>query len=117
MQPLKRQERMSAAVMAIKADTQITQECVALANSASSSLNDINQAVSLVNDMTLQILAAAQEQSQVAEQINSNVINVKVITEQSAASADETAASSCQLHQVSGSLQQLVERFKVAKAA
>lgn len=113
----KLQSGASSAVKAIEADTQITQECVDLANSASSSLNDINQAVSLVNDMTLQISTAAQEQSQVAEQINSNVINVKVITEQSAASADETAASSCQLYQVSGSLQQLVERFKVAKVA
>ncbi|UVE18229.1 methyl-accepting chemotaxis protein [Pseudomonas sp. LS44] len=86
---------------------------VELARKAGDALANINQRVSSIQAMNLQIAAAAEEQSAVAEEINRSVINVRDISEQTAAASEETAASSTELARLGGELQQLVNGFRL----
>lgn len=63
--------------------------------------------------MNQQIAAAAEQQSSVAEEINRSVLNVRDVSEQTAAASEETAASSVELARLGTHLQTLVGRFKV----
>lgn len=63
--------------------------------------------------MNQQIAAAAEQQSAVAEEINRSVLNVRDVSEQTAASSEQTAASSAELARLGVHLQTLVGRFKV----
>ena len=63
--------------------------------------------------MNQQIAAASEQQSAVAEEINRSVMNVRDISEQTAAASEETAASSVELARLGTELQVLVSRFRV----
>ena len=63
--------------------------------------------------MNLQIAAAAEQQSSTAEEVNRSVLNVRDITEQSAAATEQTAASSVELARLGNELQLLVNRFRL----
>ncbi|ELN4703441.1 methyl-accepting chemotaxis protein, partial [Escherichia coli] len=56
---------------------------------------------------------ASEQQSAVAEEINRSVMNVRDISEQTAAASEETAASSVELARLGNELQVLVSRFRV----
>ncbi|MBM7061112.1 methyl-accepting chemotaxis protein [Pseudomonas sp. UL073] len=86
---------------------------VELARKAGDALASINQRVSSIQAMNLQIAAAAEEQSAVAEEINRSVISVRDISEQTAAASEETAASSTELARLGGELQALVNGFRL----
>ncbi|WP_443218222.1 methyl-accepting chemotaxis protein [Pseudomonas sp. Gutcm_11s] len=91
----------------------ITDNSVVLTRQAGEALAGITSRVSSIQSMNLQIAAAAEEQSAVAEEISRSVINVRDVSEQSAAASDETAASSVELARLGGELQQLVSRFRI----
>jgi len=80
---------------------------------AGNALETITSAVTVINDMNLQIASAAEEQSSVAEEINRNVVNINQVAEQSAEGVGKTAAESDQLNNLTIELGQLVGRFKV----
>jgi methyl-accepting chemotaxis protein len=63
--------------------------------------------------MNQQIAAAAEQQSAVAEEISRSILNVRDVSEQTAAASDETAASSVELARLGGHLQMLVSQFRV----
>ena len=77
------------------------------------SLASITQAVSNIQSMNLQIAAAAEEQSAVAEEISRSILSVRDISEQTATASNETAASSAELARLGSQLQALVSRFRV----
>lgn len=91
----------------------LTESTVELTRNAGSRLGDIADAVSSIQSMNQQIAAAAEQQSAVAEEINRSVINVRDISEQTAAASEETAASSIELARLGNELQTLVSRFRV----
>lgn len=84
-----------------------------LSREASDELQAITQTVSTIQNMNLQIATASEEQRAVAEEINRSVLNVRDIADQSAAAAEETAASSAELARLGQSLQVLVARFRL----
>ena len=91
----------------------ITDNSVTLTRQAGEALAGITTRVSSIQAMNLQIAAAAEEQSAVAEEISRSVINVRDVSERSAAASDETAASSIELARLGSELQQLVSRFRI----
>ena len=91
----------------------LTQSSVDLTRSAGTSLASITQTVSAIQAMNQQIAAAAEQQSAVAEEINRSVLNVRDVSEQTAAASEETAASSIELARLGTHLQTLVTRFKL----
>jgi methyl-accepting chemotaxis protein len=84
-----------------------------LGREAGISLGTISQTVSVMQAMNLQIAAAAEQQSAVAEQINSSIYEVRAISEMTAKSSDDTATSSAVLASLGSELQQYVQRFQV----
>ncbi|WP_443218213.1 methyl-accepting chemotaxis protein [Pseudomonas sp. Gutcm_11s] len=90
----------------------LTEATVDLTRRAGSRLGEIADAVSAIQAMNQQIAAAAEEQTAVAEEINRSVINVRDISEQTAAASEETAASSTELARLGNDLQILVSRFR-----
>ena len=91
----------------------LTDNSVELTRRAGESLGTIARTVSTIQGMNQQIAAAAEQQSAVAEEINRSVLNVRDISDQTAAASEETAASSTELARLGTHLQTLVGRFKV----
>ncbi|CAM3613951.1 Methyl-accepting chemotaxis protein McpS [Vibrio aerogenes CECT 7868] len=88
--------------------------CVEQAAETTESLHTIIHAISVINDMNIQIASAAEEQSSVAESINENVVNVKQIAEENAVASNQTQSSSNEIARLADQLHQLVAQFKVA---
>ncbi|MBK5474734.1 methyl-accepting chemotaxis protein [Pseudomonas fluorescens] len=91
----------------------LTDSSVELTRRAGSALGSITRTVSTIQAMNSQIATAAEQQSAVAEEINRSVLNVRDISEQTAAASEETAASSTELARLGTHLQALVSRFRV----
>ncbi|MFV3014343.1 methyl-accepting chemotaxis protein [Pseudomonas sp. KHB2.9] len=91
----------------------LTDSSVALTRKAGDSLSAITQTVSAIQAMNLQIAAAAEQQSAVAEEINRSVLNVRDVSEQTSAASEETARSSVELARLGTHLQSMVGRFRL----
>lgn len=91
----------------------LTESSVELTRRAGTSLARITSTVSSIQAMNQQIATAAEQQSAVAEEISRSVINVRDVTEQTAAASDETAASSVELARLGSQLQTMVSRFRI----
>jgi methyl-accepting chemotaxis protein len=100
-------------VSTLDASRNLTDSSVELSRRAGSSLESITRTVSTIQSMNQQIATAGEEQTVVAEQINRSVLNVRDISEQTAAASDQTAASSAELARLGAQLQELVGRFRV----
>lgn len=64
-------------------------------------LNEIMDAVSRINDMNSQIATAAEEQSQVANEINRNIVNISQVATQTTQDAKESRETSVKLAGIS----------------
>jgi methyl-accepting chemotaxis protein len=84
-----------------------------LASDAGHSLSEIREAVSLINQMSLQIATAAEEQGATANEINRNIEGIRQVSEQTASAAQKTTHASENLNNQAVTLHQFVARFKV----
>lgn len=101
------------AVEVMQKSSHRSQLCVEKAASAGTSLTSITGSVTQINEMNLQIAAAAEEQTSVAEEINRNVMLISTLVEGSASGAGQTSASSIELTRLASQLQTLVGQFKI----
>ena len=76
-------------------------------------LEEINQDVSMIMDMSTSIATAIQEQSAVASEVNQHVVSIRDVAEQSGDSAKQNAQMSEELSQQADVLHNEVCRFKV----
>ncbi|WP_443216489.1 methyl-accepting chemotaxis protein [Pseudomonas sp. GM60] len=91
----------------------LTDSSVALSRKAGLSLGSIARTVSNIEAMNLQIATAAKQQSSVADEISRNVLNVRDISEQTAAASEETASASVELAGLGNQLQLLTNHFRL----
>ncbi|BDF96091.1 MULTISPECIES: methyl-accepting chemotaxis protein [Pseudoalteromonas] len=101
------------AVTAMMSSTASGQKTIEHSHGAAQSVQRINDAVTIINDMNMQIATAATEQSQVSEDVN---VNVQRIATSSATMLERVdhAERSCQaLSEQCVQLDQLVSNFKV----
>jgi len=101
------------AVTVMRESTEKAQETVKKADEADVALENIELAVTTINQMNTQIATAATEQSSVAEEINRNVDTINSISELTAVSAQQTSDSSGKLSKVAEQLQGLVANFRI----
>ncbi|MEC4720913.1 methyl-accepting chemotaxis protein [Noviherbaspirillum sp. CPCC 100848] len=84
---------------------------------AGSTMNEIVQSVKRVNDIMAEITAASHEQSTGLNQVNQAVGRMDQVTQQNAALVEQAAATAESLRQQASSLLQLVSRFEIGDAA
>lgn len=86
---------------------------VANADNASRSLNNINDAVGVINSMASQIATAAEEQSQVVKEVMRNITSIKQVADSAAAGAYQGEQQAKVLQDHSNTLKEKVSTFKL----
>jgi methyl-accepting chemotaxis protein len=89
------------------------QDSVEQVSHAVTALRQIGDAVTVISDMNLQIASAAEQQSAVAEEINSNVATIRDVTESLSGQANESARVSQSLNSLANQQQGLMDQFRV----
>jgi methyl-accepting chemotaxis protein len=84
-----------------------------VAQAAGAALELITQAISSINERNLVIASASEEQAQVAREVDRNLVNIRDLSLQSSAGANQTSAASQELSRLAIDLNNLVARFKV----
>ncbi len=77
------------------------QSSVESVHKTEASLSSIQSAISTINDMNAHIATAAEEQTQVANEINQNLINISSVSQQTTSDADEAHNASVTLSDMS----------------
>src|SRR5690606_29386134 len=72
----------------------------------------VSAAVSQINERNLVIASAAEEQAQVANEVERNLVNIRDLSTQTAAGAEQTSAASRELSRLAVELNELVTRFQ-----
>ncbi|MCO8169172.1 methyl-accepting chemotaxis protein [Pseudomonas sp. 21LCFQ02] len=84
-----------------------------MAKGAGDSLSEITQSINQISERNLVIASAAEEQAQVAREVDRNIVNIRDLSMQSTQGANQISASSNELSRLAGDLSQVVARFKV----
>ncbi|USD43592.1 methyl-accepting chemotaxis protein [Vibrio sp. SCSIO 43135] len=85
------QQGANSASKAMTTSFQLAEETVQKAQQASEALANIKSSVSQIAEVNIQIASAAEEQSLVAEEINSNTVTIKDLSDQIAQRTDHTS--------------------------
>lgn len=80
---------------------------------AGEALEKITEGIALINEKNLVIASAAEEQAQVAREVDRNLSTIQELSAQTAAGAHQTNASSAELSKLATSFNGLVARFKL----
>jgi len=83
------------------------------AQRAGASLNKITQMVSTISDMNTMIASSAEEQGNVAEEVNRNIHSITELSDRTYESTEQMARASDELAKLSADLRNLVSQFKV----
>ena len=84
-----------------------------LVEKAAQSLASIAGSVSAINDMNTMIASAAEEQSAVAGEMQSNMRNIREVADRSADGAQQTAQASEELARLAAEQQALMAQFRM----
>jgi methyl-accepting chemotaxis protein len=103
----------SHALEAMNASASRAASTLVLAERAGEALQTITASVHEIHERNLVIASAAEEQAQVAREVDRNLVNIRDLSVRSAAGADQTSASSHELSQLANALQGMVRRFRV----
>ena len=101
------------AVSSMRNSTERAESTLSIARGAGSALDTITGAVAQINERNLVIASAAEEQAQVAREVDRNLVNINDLSVQSATGAHQTSAASAELSRLAVDLNSLVGRFKV----
>ncbi|WP_371858048.1 MULTISPECIES: methyl-accepting chemotaxis protein [unclassified Pseudomonas] len=101
------------AVLAMNKSKELAADTRAQSIEAGQALDRITEGVSIINEKNLVIASAAEEQAQVAREVDRNLVNIQDLSTQTAAGAHQTNASSSELSRLATSFGVLISRFKV----
>ena len=87
----------------------------ALVGEAGKTMDEIVGSVKRVTDIMGEITAASQEQTSGIEQINQAITQMDQVTQQNAALVEEAAAAAASLQEQAGSLSQVVSVFRLGQ--
>ena len=80
---------------------------------ARKALEDIRESISFIENMNTQIATAAEEQTNVATDINKSIVSIRDLANKTAASSDGTLENANELSTISHELKQAVKAFKL----
>ncbi|MFJ4350045.1 methyl-accepting chemotaxis protein [Pseudomonas sp. NPDC089428] len=100
------------AVESMRTSTERAESTLNIAKGAGMALDTIAAAVAQINERNLVIASAAEEQAQVAREVDRNLVNINDLSVQSATGAHQTSAASAELSRLAVDLNSLVARFR-----
>jgi len=106
------QDTAEQAVDSMRSSTERAQGTLEITQASGAVLEDIFLAIGQINERNLVIASAAEEQAQVAREVDSNLVAIRDLSAQSAAGALQTNAASHALAQLAAELSALVGRFR-----
>ncbi|AXK55260.1 MULTISPECIES: methyl-accepting chemotaxis protein [Pseudomonas] len=101
------------AVESMRNSTERADSTLNIARSAGQSLDTINSAINEINQRNLVIASAAEEQAQVAREVDRNLVNIRDLSVQSTTGANQTRSASSELSILAADLNNLVTRFQL----
>ena len=101
------------AVDSMRNSTERAESTLNIAKGAGLSLDTINTAIVEINERNLVIASAAEEQAQVAREVDRNLVNIRDLSVQSATGASQTSAASNELSRLAVDLNGMVSRFRL----
>jgi methyl-accepting chemotaxis protein len=84
-----------------------------LAQGAGEALVSITASIQQISERNLVIASAAEEQAQVAREVDRNIVNIRDLSMQSTTGANQISSSSHELSRLAAELSQVVARFRV----
>jgi methyl-accepting chemotaxis protein len=103
----------SLALESMQASAARANTTLSMAARAGEALQTITASVHEIHERNLVIASAAEEQAQVAREVDRNLVNIRDLSVRSAAGADQTSASSHELSKLANALQGMVRRFQL----
>ena len=107
------QSATQAAVREMHESSEVAAHSQGMAGQADQALARIAERVGQINEMNLVIASAAEEQAQVAREVDRNLVAIRDIAQQSAAGAQQTSAASDELTRLATDLTRLTSRFQL----
>ncbi|SDH92047.1 methyl-accepting chemotaxis protein [Pseudomonas abietaniphila] len=107
------QQGTQAAATLMVSSRERTLDTVELAHKAEQAITQINHSIGTIQEMSLQISAAAEQQSAVADEINRSILSVRDVADQSAVASEESAAATIELASLGHNLQKMTSHFKI----
>nr|WP_268796720.1 methyl-accepting chemotaxis protein [Pseudomonas sp. BSw22131] len=115
IESMMQQVRLGAeeAVLAMNKSKALAADTRAQSIEAGQALDRITDGVSIINEKNLVIASAAEEQAQVAREVDRNLVNIQDLSVQTATGAHQTNTSSLELSRLATSFGVLISRFKI----
>ncbi|MCA2017628.1 methyl-accepting chemotaxis protein [Vibrio tritonius] len=101
------------AVSVMTESHKLVETSVSDVNETGESLHAISEAIQLISDMATQIASAAEEQSLVTADINTNTESVREVSDQLASDAQDAVQQAKELHGLANQLEKEISRFKL----
>jgi methyl-accepting chemotaxis protein len=101
------------AVASMDQTTVQAEKTLRLAEAAGQALAEITESITQINERNLLISTAAEEQAQVAREVDRSLISIRDLSTQTAAGSHQTSIVSAELSKLAVGLHGLVERFRL----
>ncbi|MDR6232381.1 methyl-accepting chemotaxis protein [Pseudomonas psychrotolerans] len=100
------------AVDAMQSGTRQVSESLTSAEASGQALEEINQAILAIHERNLVIASAAEEQAQVAREIDRNLVNIRDLSVRNSEASSQIGSAIDELNGTSGELQRMLHRFQ-----
>lgn len=107
------QQGSQGALRSMHSSNEKTQDTLELARAAGTALTAIVEAIGQINERNLSIASATEEQSYVAREVDSNLLNIRDVSLQTTAGANQTRTSSLELAGLANELSGMIKHFNV----
>ncbi|MGQ7913422.1 methyl-accepting chemotaxis protein [Pseudomonas poae] len=101
------------ALASMQSSTQRATETLSLAEGAGGALSRITDSIDEIHQRNLVIASAAEEQAQVAKEVDRNIVNIRDLSAQSSSGAGQVSGSSQELARLAVALNDAVARFRL----
>ncbi|MBY8935733.1 methyl-accepting chemotaxis protein [Pseudomonas fluorescens] len=107
------QSGTSRAVSSMSHTRSQAERTLEMANIAGEVLTDMTGSLNLINERNLLMATAAEEQAQVAREVDRSLISIRDLSCETAEGSKQTAVASAELSQLAASLNKLTKEFKL----
>ncbi|CAM3400059.1 methyl-accepting chemotaxis protein [Pseudomonas floridensis] len=101
------------AVAAMEQTSFQAQKTLDMANGAGKALLDITDSISQINERNLMIATAAEQQAQVAREVDRSLVSIRDLSSQTSEGSSQTAIATAELTKLAADLNRLTKQFRV----